>query len=133
MKFFHLVLANLGRHKRRTFLTIASVALALFLFASLQTVVTTLERASQFGAHSLETAPDVALDRAERKARLRSDGGLREVGVEGEFDDLADSWFEALQRSGDQQSVGELVLARHPRLGLRLESRQLAAGQRRSR
>jgi putative ABC transport system permease protein len=50
MKFFHLVLANLGRHKRRTFLTIASVALALFLFASLQTVVTTLERASQFGS-----------------------------------------------------------------------------------
>ena len=49
MKFFHLVLANLGRHKRRTFLTIASVALALFLFASLQTVVTTVERASQFG------------------------------------------------------------------------------------
>ncbi|HEY7505183.1 MAG TPA: FtsX-like permease family protein [Gemmatimonadales bacterium] len=49
MKFFHLVLANLGRHKRRTLLTIASVALALFLFASLQTVVTTLERASQFG------------------------------------------------------------------------------------
>jgi putative ABC transport system permease protein len=50
VKFFHLVLANLGRHKRRTFLTIASVALALFLFASLQTVVTTLERASQFGS-----------------------------------------------------------------------------------
>ena len=45
MKFFPLVLANLGRHKRRTFLTIASVALALFLFASLRTVVTTLERA----------------------------------------------------------------------------------------
>ena len=44
MKFFPLVLANLGRHKRRTFLTIASVALALFLFASLRTVVTTLER-----------------------------------------------------------------------------------------
>jgi putative ABC transport system permease protein len=50
MKFFHLVLANLGRHKRRTLLTIASVALALFLFASLQTVVTTLERAAQFGS-----------------------------------------------------------------------------------
>jgi putative ABC transport system permease protein len=50
MKFLHLVLANLGRHKRRTFLTIASVALALFLFASLQTVVTTLQRASQFGS-----------------------------------------------------------------------------------
>ena len=50
MKFFHLVLANLGRHKRRTLLTIASVALALFLFASLRTVVTTLERAAQFGS-----------------------------------------------------------------------------------
>ena len=50
MKFFPLVLANLGRHKRRTFLTIASVALALFLFASLRTVVTTLERPPQFGS-----------------------------------------------------------------------------------
>ena len=50
MKFLPLVLANLGRHKRRTFLTITSVALALFLFASLRTVVTTLERAAQFGS-----------------------------------------------------------------------------------
>jgi putative ABC transport system permease protein len=50
MKFFPLVLANLGRHKRRTILTIASVALALFLFASLRTVVTTLGRAAQFGS-----------------------------------------------------------------------------------
>ena len=37
MKFFPLILANLGRHKRRTVLTILSVALALFLFASLRT------------------------------------------------------------------------------------------------
>jgi putative ABC transport system permease protein len=50
MRFLPLVLANLGRHKRRTFLTIASVALALFLFASLRTVVTTLDRAAQFGS-----------------------------------------------------------------------------------
>lgn len=50
MKFFHLVLANLGRHKRRTVLTTLSVALALFLFASLQTVVTTLKAAAQFGS-----------------------------------------------------------------------------------
>ena len=35
MKFLPLVLANLGRHKRRTILTIASVALALFLFTAL--------------------------------------------------------------------------------------------------
>ncbi|HVQ47169.1 MAG TPA: ABC transporter permease [Gemmatimonadales bacterium] len=50
MKFFPLVLANLGRHKRRVFLTISSVALALFLFASLRTVVTTLARSAQFGS-----------------------------------------------------------------------------------
>jgi putative ABC transport system permease protein len=50
MRFLPLVLANLGRHKRRVFLTIASVALALFLFASLRTVVTTLARSAQFGS-----------------------------------------------------------------------------------
>ncbi|MGH9258701.1 MAG: ABC transporter permease, partial [Acidimicrobiales bacterium] len=50
MKYLPLVLANLGRHKRRTFLTIASVAMALFLFASLRTVVTTLGAAAQFGS-----------------------------------------------------------------------------------
>ena len=50
MKFLPLVLANLGRHKRRVFLTVTSVALALFLFASLRTVVTTLARAAQFGS-----------------------------------------------------------------------------------
>jgi putative ABC transport system permease protein len=49
MKFLPLVLANLGRHKRRTILTITSVALALFLFASLQTVVTTIRSAASFG------------------------------------------------------------------------------------
>ncbi len=50
MKFLGLVLANLGRHKRRTLLTMASVALALFLFASLRTVVTTLKAAADFGS-----------------------------------------------------------------------------------
>ena len=46
MKYWHLVTANLRRHKLRTALTVLSVALALFLFASLRTVVTTLERAT---------------------------------------------------------------------------------------
>ena len=50
MKYFHLVLANLGRHKRRTVLTVASVALALFLFASLRTVVTTIAAGASFGS-----------------------------------------------------------------------------------
>jgi putative ABC transport system permease protein len=50
MKYLPLVLANLGRHKKRTVLTIASVALALFLFASLQTVVTTIAATASFGS-----------------------------------------------------------------------------------
>src|SRR3954462_12260606 len=50
MKYLPLVLANLGRHKKRTVLTIASVALALFLFASLKTVITTMSAASRFGS-----------------------------------------------------------------------------------
>jgi putative ABC transport system permease protein len=50
MSYLRLVIANLGRHKRRTVLTILGVALALFLFASLRTVVTTIEAAAQFGS-----------------------------------------------------------------------------------
>jgi putative ABC transport system permease protein len=50
MKFWTLLRSNLFRHKRRTFLTIASVALALFLFASLRTVITTIGAAAQFGS-----------------------------------------------------------------------------------
>lgn len=50
MKFWSLLRANLARHKRRTLLTIASVALALFLFASLRTVITTIGAAAQFGS-----------------------------------------------------------------------------------
>ena len=50
MKFLPLVLANLGRHKRRTVLTIVSVALALFLFAALRSVITTLDETARFGA-----------------------------------------------------------------------------------
>jgi len=47
MKFLPLVIANLMRHKLRTILTICSVALALFLFASLRTVTTTLASGSE--------------------------------------------------------------------------------------
>lgn len=50
MKYFPLILSNLKRHKLRTILTILSVALALFLFASLRTVVTQLQISSQLGA-----------------------------------------------------------------------------------
>ena len=50
MRFFPLLRANLTRHWLRTVLTMASVALALFLFASLRTVLTTLDRSAQFGS-----------------------------------------------------------------------------------
>jgi putative ABC transport system permease protein len=50
MKYFPLVWMNLRRHTRRTILTIISVALALFLFASLQTVTTTISAGSRFGS-----------------------------------------------------------------------------------
>lgn len=49
MKFLPIVLANLGRHKIRTTLTILSVIAALFLFASLRSVLTTLRTNAQFG------------------------------------------------------------------------------------
>ena len=52
MKFLPLVIANLARHKLRTVLTICSVALALFLFASLRTVVTTLNAGSEVSSAS---------------------------------------------------------------------------------
>ncbi|HEY2807047.1 MAG TPA: FtsX-like permease family protein [Gemmatimonadales bacterium] len=52
MKFLPLVLANLKRHKLRTTLTIVSVAVALFLFASLRTVVTSLNAGAEVSSAS---------------------------------------------------------------------------------
>lgn len=52
MKFLPLVLANLKRHKLRTLLTTLSVSLALFLFASLRSVVTTLSAGSEVSSAS---------------------------------------------------------------------------------
>lgn len=50
MKYVPLVLANLRRRKGRTILTVLGIALALFLFASLRTVVTTIQAASEAGS-----------------------------------------------------------------------------------
>ena len=52
MKFLPLILANLKRHKLRTILTTCSVALALFLFASLRTVTTTLTAGAEMSSAS---------------------------------------------------------------------------------
>jgi putative ABC transport system permease protein len=43
VKFLQLILAHLMRSKRRTFLTISSIAIALFLFCTLRTVMTSLD------------------------------------------------------------------------------------------
>ncbi len=52
MKYARLVLANLGRSKRRTLLTALGVAAALFLFVTLRSVNTTLEDAKEVGTES---------------------------------------------------------------------------------
>jgi len=43
VKYFGLIVANLMRSKRRTFLTTFSIAIALFLFCTLRTVITSFE------------------------------------------------------------------------------------------
>jgi putative ABC transport system permease protein len=45
VKFLRLVVAHLWRAKRRTFLTVSSIALALFLFCTLRTVMTSFDAA----------------------------------------------------------------------------------------
>lgn len=52
MKFLPLIVANLLRHKRRTVLTMLSVALALFLFASLRSFGTTVDALTEAGSDS---------------------------------------------------------------------------------
>jgi putative ABC transport system permease protein len=52
VKLLPLVLANLRRHKLRTLLTILGVALATFLFASLRSVVTTLNAGAEVASAS---------------------------------------------------------------------------------
>lgn len=52
MKYARLVWVNLMRNKRRTALTVLSVAVALFLFATLRSVVTALDAAGRVGSES---------------------------------------------------------------------------------
>jgi putative ABC transport system permease protein len=52
MKFARLVWANIARSKRRTTLTMLSVTVALFLFATLQSVLTALQAATDVGSET---------------------------------------------------------------------------------
>jgi putative ABC transport system permease protein len=47
MKFGHLILKNILRNKRRTLLTVSSLAVSLFLIVTLATVLTELSRGSE--------------------------------------------------------------------------------------
>lgn len=50
MKFLGYIGAHLLRHKRRTFLTVSSIAIALFLFCTLRTVMTSFDAALRASA-----------------------------------------------------------------------------------
>ncbi len=52
MKYARLIWVNLMRNKRRTILTALSVAVALFLFSTLRSVVTALNAVSEVGSES---------------------------------------------------------------------------------
>jgi len=50
MKFLGYIATHLWRHKRRTFLTVSSIAIALFLFCTLRTVMTSFDAALRASA-----------------------------------------------------------------------------------
>jgi len=52
MKFARLIWVNLLRNKRRTILTVLSVAVAMFLFTTLRSAVTALNAVSEVGSES---------------------------------------------------------------------------------
>jgi putative ABC transport system permease protein len=52
MKYARLIWANLTRSRRRTLLTLASVTVAFFLYATLASVLTTLDAVSEVGSES---------------------------------------------------------------------------------
>jgi len=83
MKFARLVLANLGRSKRRTILTALSVAVAFFLFASLRSILTTLDASAEVGSEvrliaSSATGITFALPQAHVN-RIQAIEGVRNV------------------------------------------------------
>ena len=52
MKYLAYITAHLWRHKRRTFLTVSSIAIALFLFCTLRTVMTSFDAALRASAET---------------------------------------------------------------------------------
>jgi putative ABC transport system permease protein len=125
MKFLPLVLANLKRHKLRTILTMCSVALALFLFASLRTVTTTLTAGAEASSASRmivqnATAFVIPLPMA-YAARLKSVPHVQEV--------TWANWFGAKYGDGKQFFAGfavepESYLRMYPEIAVAEDQKQ---------
>ena len=78
-----LVWANLFRNKKRTFLTVASVLVAFFLFGTLRSVITTLDAAAEVGSEGrliTSSASGITFVLPEAHAnRLRAVEGVKSV------------------------------------------------------
>lgn len=103
MKLLPLVFANLRRHKLRTILTMLGVALATFLFASLRSVVTTLNAGAEVASASrmgVQNATAIVFPLPmSYKARLEAVPGVKAVswanwfgGVYGDPNDFKNFW-----------------------------------------
>lgn len=83
MKFMRLIWVNLLRNKRRTVLTVLSVAVALFLFATLRSVVTALDAVSEVGSEArliTRSATGITFPLPQSYyERLRAQEGVRSV------------------------------------------------------
>lgn len=83
MKHVRLVWKNLTRNKRRTILTALSVAVAFFLFAALQSVLTALDASTEVGSESrliTRNATGITFPLPESYTqRLRAEEGVRSV------------------------------------------------------
>ncbi len=133
MKFFRLVLANLGRNKLRTTLTLLSVVLAFFLFSTLRSVLTTLDKAGEVGSESrLVVLNKTGLTfpvRASQLPRLQAMDGIKSVG-------WAD-WFGGIY--GDRPNdffanfaIDEVYLAQYPEIQISDDQRAAFLSERKA-